>query len=493
MAGNHDYQVGQTIGRYQIVQLLGKGGMATVYKALDTRLERYVAIKVLHAAQEDETFLIRFEREAKALAHLSHPHIVKVLDYGDENGSPYLIMEYIGGGTLKDLMNQPMPWQQASQILLPLTQALEYAHSLNIIHRDVKPANILITENGQPMLSDFGIAKTLGQQTHTDLTGTGFGIGTPHYMAPEQGFGRKLDGRADIYSLGVIMYEMITGKLPFDADTPMAVVLMHATETPPLPREILPGIPEPVENVILRAMAKVPEDRFPSMASMGAALENLSRGVMPIVSVAPPVRVAQNVIPATQVVAPENIAEKIAGKPKKPARARSVGRWLLTFFGILIAALIAATIILSIGGAAVASKLIQSAFSTIGYSFTDIDVERTEYLTEEEATQALNNSIDMFSGDWIKSMEVNFQSPDRAFIAANTSYGQATIEVKIIESNGHPVFSLRKYNKIPLVLVGGILSTGINDGISKAMEDASFELDNLKITNSRITYDIVPK
>jgi serine/threonine protein kinase len=427
MSGNHDYQVGQAIGRYQIVQLLGKGGMATVYKALDTRLERYVAIKMLHAIEEDETFLIRFEREAKALAHLSHPHIVKVLDYGDENGSPYLIMEYIGGGTLKDRMGQPIPWQQASQILLPITQALDYAHNQNIIHRDVKPANILITEYDQPMLSDFGIAKTIGQQTHTDLTGTGFGIGTPHYMAPEQGFGKKLDGRADIYSLGVVMYEMITGRLPFDADTPMAVVLMHATETPPLPHEVFPGIPEPVENVILRAMAKIPEDRFPSMATMGAALENLSRGVMPVVSIAPPVKVSQQVLPATQVVMPEKSIEKA----KKPTRSRSVGRWLLTFFGILIAALVTATLIISLAGAAIASRLIQTAFSNIGYTFTDTDIERTEFLTEYEATQALNNSLDMFSGDWINSLDVNFQSPDRAFITADTSYGQATIEIKI--------------------------------------------------------------
>ena len=489
MSGNHDYQVGQAIGRYQIVQLLGKGGMATVYKALDTRLERYVAIKMLHATEEDETFLIRFEREAKALAHLSHPYIVKVLDYGDENGSPYLIMEYIGGGTLKDRMGQPIPWQQASQILLPITQALDYAHNQNIIHRDVKPANILITENDQPMLSDFGIAKTIGQQTHSDLTGTGFGIGTPHYMAPEQGFGKKLDGRADIYSLGVVMYEMITGKLPFDADTPMAVVLMHATETPPLPHEVLPGIPEPVENVILRAMAKIPQDRFPSMATMGTALENLSRGVMPVVSVTPPVKIAQQVLPTTQVVKPEKTFEKA----KKPTRSRSIGRWLLTFFSILIAALVAATLIISLTGAAVVSRLIQTAFSNIGYTFTDTDVERTEFLTEYEATQALNNSLDMFSGDWINSFNVNFQSPDRAFITAETNYGQATIEIKITESGGHPTFSLRKYNKVPLILIGGILSTGINTGISKAMDEANFELDNIKITDSRITYDIIPK
>ncbi len=445
-------------------------------------------LKVLLASGNDETFLIRFEREAKALAHLSHPNIVKVLDYGEENGSPYLVMEYVSGGTLKDRMGAPLPWQEAAKLLLPITHALQYAHSQNIIHRDVKPANILISDSGHPMLSDFGIAKMLGQQTTTDLTGTGFGIGTPHYMSPEQSFGKPLDGRADIYALGILFYELVTGKLPFDADTPMAVVLKHATEIPPLPSEILPGLPEQVENIILRSIAKVPEDRFPTMAAMGVALENLSRGILPPMAVLTQIPTRQSVIPATQMVQPDKPVETM----QKRTQSHKVLRWLVTFFGTLIGVLLLASILLSIGGAVLISRLIQTAFSKLDYTFVDTNIKRSEFLTEEEATDALSGTLDMYAADLAASFDVNFQSPDRAFLSAETKYGPAKLEVKITEKKGKPIFSLRKYNDFPLLLVGGILSKGINDGFSIAMDNAEFELNHLEISNTQIEYEIIP-
>lgn len=212
--------VGESLGRYQITAQLGTGGMATVYKAYDTRLERYVAIKVIRSEhKQDEGFLKRFEREAKTLAQLSHPNIVKVLDYGEYEGAPYLVMEYVGGGTLKK-KGVRRQWIEVARLLAPMARALEYAHQHNIIHRDVKPANFLLTETGAPMLSDFGIAKILESEETSQLTGTGVGISTPAYMAPEQGSGKGVDKRADIYSLGVVFYEMVTGQTPYQADTP---------------------------------------------------------------------------------------------------------------------------------------------------------------------------------------------------------------------------------------------------------------------------------
>ena len=267
---------GKSLGRYHIVQQLGEGGMASVYKAYDTRLERYVAVKVIRLEKDqDSSFLKRFEREAKALAKLSHPNIVHVDDYGEQDGVPYLVMDYIPGGTLKQRLGQPVNYQEAAKILAPVAHALYHAHMNGIVHRDVKPANVLMTAGGQPMLSDFGIAKLLEGEQTTELTGTGVGIGTPEYMAPEQGTGEKVDERADIYSLGVVFYELITGRKPFRADTPMAVVIKHITEPLPRPDSFVPGLPEEVDQIIFKAMAKHPKDRYQTMEQFAMALERL--------------------------------------------------------------------------------------------------------------------------------------------------------------------------------------------------------------------------
>ena len=271
---------GQSITRYHILEQLGEGGMATVYKAYDTRLERDVAFKVLRTdlfgqAVLDQV-LKRFEREAKSLAKLKHPNIVNILDFGEHEGMPYLVMEYLPGGTLKQKLGQAIPWQDAVHILLPVARGLSYAHQHGIIHRDVKPANILIDENNAPILTDFGIAKLLeGTEGHT-LTGSGVGVGTPEYMAPEQGIGASaIDARADIYSLGIVLYEMVTGRKPYIADTPMAVVLKQMTDPLPRPTDFVPDLPEAVEHLLIKALAKKPEDRYENMNSLITAMEGM--------------------------------------------------------------------------------------------------------------------------------------------------------------------------------------------------------------------------
>lgn len=274
--------IGLSLGRYHIIEQLGEGGMATVYKAYDTRLERDVAIKIIRRnafpPEQLERILKRFEREAKSLAKLSHPNIVGVLDYGEHEGSPYLVLVYLPGGTLKELMGKPMPWLEAVRLLIPVANALEYAHEHKVVHRDVKPANILLTEKDQPMLTDFGIAKILELEDGHTLTGTGMGVGTPEYMSPEQGMGREVDGRADIYSMGIIFYELITGRKPYTADTPMAVILKHMTDPLPRPGQFTSSLPEAVEKVLLKSLAKDPRDRYPDTRAFSAALENLMSG-----------------------------------------------------------------------------------------------------------------------------------------------------------------------------------------------------------------------
>lgn len=274
-----DSFIGHSFGRYHIIEKLGEGGMATVYKAYDTRLERDVAVKVIRKdAFSNEIIgliLKRFEREAKAMARLNHSNIVKVFDFGEHEGFPYLVMELLSGGTLKDRLGKPIPWQDAVLLLEPVARALGYAHEKGILHRDVKPSNILITEKNEPVLTDFGIAKLLGTEEGQTLTGTGVGVGTPEYMAPEQGLNKDVDGRADIYALGIILFEMVTGRKPYSADTPFAILLKQINDPLPDPRIFLKDIPDIVNNVIYKAMAKKPEDRFQNMNEFELALRNI--------------------------------------------------------------------------------------------------------------------------------------------------------------------------------------------------------------------------
>ncbi|MFN8455634.1 MAG: serine/threonine-protein kinase [Anaerolineae bacterium] len=268
---------GRQFGPYQIVAPLGEGGMAAVYKAYQPGMERYVALKVLprHFAH-DPQFVARFEQEAKILARLQHPHILPVFDYGQADGYAYIVMPFLHSGTLTDLMRgAPLPLAQIRRIISQVGDALDYAHSQGLIHRDVKPSNILLDERGNCLLTDFGIAKMIESSAH--LTATGGFIGTPAYMSPEQGLGQKIDGRSDIYALGIILYEMALGQVPYKAETPMAVVVKHINDPLPIPRQVNSSLPEGVEGVILKALAKQPEDRYATAGDMVQAL----RAVIP--------------------------------------------------------------------------------------------------------------------------------------------------------------------------------------------------------------------
>jgi len=281
---------GQSIGRYHIIERLGEGGMAVVYRAYDTHLDCDVAIKFIRtdmlAVGELEIALKRFQTEAHKMARLTHPNIVRVIDYGEHQGTPYLVMVYLTGGTLKQKLGSPLPCPDVARLLAPIARALEYAHQQGIIHRDVKPANILLTDTGQPMLSDFGVAKVLTSEGERSghLTGTGVGIGTPEYMAPEQVMGLPIDHRVDIYSLGVVLFELATGRRPFIADTPMAVAIKHVSDPLPRPKDLKPDLPDDIERILFKAMAKNPADRYQSMAEFAIDLEKLTGSQSPAAS-----------------------------------------------------------------------------------------------------------------------------------------------------------------------------------------------------------------
>jgi serine/threonine protein kinase len=268
------------LGGYSLVAELGRGGMATVYKAYQPRLERWVAVKVLDPAytSDDSDALDRFRREARAIAALRHPNVLTVYDYGEEEGMAYIVMEYVEGGTLKDrLRGEPFVPQRAVELSIGVGRALAYAHDRGIVHRDVKPANILLPREDWPLLADFGLVKL--QQARRALTQAGMILGTPHYTSPEQALGDAIDHRADIYGLGVVLFEVLTGRLPFEGNKAFDVLVMHVNDPPPKPRDLVSDIPQTLENIVLKAMAKSPDERYAGMqdmvASLGGVLDTL--------------------------------------------------------------------------------------------------------------------------------------------------------------------------------------------------------------------------
>lgn len=263
------FVIGETVGPYRLTEQLGQGGMATVFKAYHAALDRYVAIKVLHLAfMEDPSFLARFQREARVVARLDHPHIVPIYDFAEHEGRPYLVMKFIEGETLKARLERgKLPQSEILRIIETMGAALEYAHQQNVLHRDIKPSNVLVAQDNQLYLTDFGLAR-MAETGESSLTADRM-VGTPQYMSPEQALSKPdLDARSDIYSFGVMMYEMLVGRVPYNADTPFAIIHDHIYTPLPLPREANPDIPAPVERVLLKALAKDPLDRFASMSRL---------------------------------------------------------------------------------------------------------------------------------------------------------------------------------------------------------------------------------
>src|SRR5579884_3717486 len=270
-----DALIGRTLGQFIIRERIGSGGMATVFKAYQSTLERYVAIKVLPAFHaHDQIFVKRFVMEARSVARLAHPNIVQIHDFGQEDDNVfYIVMEYVDGGTLKDrLKMRALTVPESIDFVIQAAEGLGCAHSNGIIHRDVKPANMLLRKDGHLLLSDFGIAKML--EGTTNLTRAGTGIGTPQYMSPEQGTGQPVDRRSDIYSLGIVLFHCLTGRVPFNADSPLTITVKHLNE--PLPVAFLhhAGVPQAIEQVVVKMTAKSPQDRYQTAEELIEALTN---------------------------------------------------------------------------------------------------------------------------------------------------------------------------------------------------------------------------
>lgn len=340
------YLIGKTLGKHQVLEHIGHGGMSEVYKGQQTQLNRMVAIKVLHPFLADEEgFVVRFQREARIVATLRHPNIVQVydFDYNDDLAIYYMVMEYIDGPTLKNLLERtPLSPENTIHVGTAIADALDYAHQRGMVHRDIKPANIMFLNGTEPVLTDFGIARML---TLSGLTASGAMVGTPAYMAPEIGTGQAGTAHSDIYSLSVVLYQAVTGTLPFNAETPMGMVMEHINKEAPRPSLFMPEIPGALEQIILRGLEKDPADRFRTAGEMATALRQLmdpeqARQAPTLASEA-----STYAIVDSEAVLPVGSGEKDGigqrgGRRANPSRGLRMLRALLLAVGLALAVLI---------------------------------------------------------------------------------------------------------------------------------------------------------
>ncbi|MCB9078944.1 MAG: serine/threonine protein kinase [Anaerolineaceae bacterium] len=309
----NDPLIGKQLDEYRLEEMLGQGGMARVYRALDVRLDRWVAIKVIDASFRDDTdYMTRFEREAKAIAQLEHPHIVSLYRYGEVDGVLYMAMRYIEGSALNTLLksyrqeDKLIPTAEAHRVINQVCQALDYAHGRGVIHRDIKPANIMLDKQGNAFLADFGLALISDVGTRGEI------FGTPHYISPEQAMSSaSAVPQSDLYAIGVILYEMFTGELPFDADSALDVAMLHMTEPPQPPSEIRSELSPELEAVILKTLEKEPSDRYQSGAELIKALDQALKATSQVSLPLPP--------PSLSI--PYRVAQDVAARPLPPLPA----------------------------------------------------------------------------------------------------------------------------------------------------------------------------
>jgi serine/threonine-protein kinase len=380
--------VGQNIGPYQITGKIGEGGMAVVYKGFQQSLNRYVAVKVLRSElAQDEQFVERFRREALAVADLSHPNILHVYDAGVVQGLYYIVMAYVDGGSLKDVIGQgPMDVEMSVSIAAQMADALEHAHKRGLVHRDVKPNNILMTRDGRPLLTDFGIAKAVHESQ--GLTRTGTSIGTPEYMAPEQIQGQKVDGRTDLYALGIVLYEMLVGWAPFSSTTPVAALYKQVNEPPPPLRQANINVPDWLEAVTNKALAKRPQDRYQTGAELAAALR-------------------QRRVPAQASTAPMPSAKPVPSpqplkKPVEEKRRGGAAPILIIAIVLLFVAVAAAAVILLLSGGgdtAQATPRVVEVTKVVLPTSQEVSSYPAPVLLEPSAGAAVGNDV-RFEWQW---------------------------------------------------------------------------------------------
>ncbi len=424
--------IGKEIGKYRITERIGRGGMADVYRGIHTHLDRPVAVKVLHGhLMEGGDFIERFKREAKAVANLRHPNIVQVHDFDIQGDLIFMVMEYIDGTNLQqklvelDKTGERLPITQIASIVSDIAAALDYAHSQGMLHRDVKPSNIMLDAEGKAYLTDFGIAKIVGDNK---LTATGTLIGTPAYMSPEQGRGEELTEESDIYSLGVVAFEMLTGHVPYDAKTPIGIVHKQISEPVPRITELVDGVPVSAQEVIDRALAKTPEGRFSSAdeltGALRLALEALEATEDVLVQPTIEMSAAEHdklSAPTVTMEAGQSEPEPEAEKEKTPAVPSgsgklSTGAWVGIGAGVLVVAALLLTFVFDV--IPLGRDKIQPSYSVAG-------------------EQAFELGMNYFSvGDFDSALEAFDEAMGSGFLSADLCYHRGIANLELGDFNG---------------------------------------------------------
>jgi beta-lactam-binding protein with PASTA domain/tRNA A-37 threonylcarbamoyl transferase component Bud32 len=412
-------------GRYELTHLIARGGMAQVYRAMDRQLERPVALKVLFPELSvDRTFVERFRREAQAAANLSHPNIVPVFDWGEDDGSYFIVMEYVQGRPLSAVLRDPQQLspRDIATIGAGVAAALAFAHRHGVVHRDVKPGNILMTPDGDVKVTDFGIARAMN--TEESLTQTGAVMGTAAYFSPEQAEGKGVDSRSDIYSLGVVLYEMAVGRPPFTGDSPVAVASKHVRDQPVLPRQANPAVPPALEAVIMKAMAKNPDDRYGSAEELRADLLRFADG-RPVEAGDPGLTSVMTAVGATEAI-PMTTGRTMAVPPAGPPtdqedlERKKRTRNLIILLIVLLVAL-----------AVIAYFLLRS----LGVFGNNVTVPDVVGLTAGQATQTLHN--------------------DNLTVGSSTVRTSSTTKGDVLSTDPKAGASVGKNSAVDLVVSGG--------------------------------------
>ncbi len=478
--------IGKRFGNYEIESELGRGGMATVYRARQLTLNRAVAFKVLGPSfATDDTVRKRFEQEARAVAQLSHPHIVPVYDFGDDDklGVSFIVMELVSGGHIGALRGRKLAAAEIVPAIAQIGRALDYAHRQGIIHRDVKPGNILLNSDGRPMLTDFGLVRWDGASLHTE---TGITVGTPTYMSPEQAQGGELDGRADEYSLAMVLYELLTGRPAYAGGS--AVDVMHQIVYEPLPplRHFNSAVPREIETVVLHALARDRKDRYATAAEFADALDKTvkrGRGA--------PVNLAE--------VAAEDSAGGHAGgadertalmKPSLRERTRQAGRRALA--AVSRAALIAALVLLlvALAGALIAANLGASVAEQAlgGYAWPWADVSGAQPKMWDEATlQARIEPWLAANGlGTLANRQVRILPNNVVFLYGDTPYMPVSIELRLFVIGDALQVRWERLDGIMPFVAGDIVAAGANRGLQRAFDNAPVGIERVETKSGHL-------
>ena len=431
---------GKILGnRYELLCRVGTGGMAVVYKAKDKILNRFVAVKILREEfKENEEFIRRFNVESQAAASLSHQNIVQIYDVGEEDGLHYIVMEYLEGKTLKEYMNEKggkLPWREAANFSMQICRALEHAHSKHVVHRDIKPQNIIMTEEGKLKVADFGIARAANNTTTVNSTSAA--VGSAHYLSPEQARGGYTDCRSDIYSLGVVMYEMFTGRLPFDADTGVSVIMQHLHEQPEPPCSVNPDIPRGIEAIILKAMNKEQRLRYENAKDILDDLIAVYRNPNIKLSM---LHIDASELPQTRGGEPRKKRPPEASEnsaPRKKNRGKKKKKTHTALFVGIISVLIAVTVLLC------------GAYVLFFGTGSEVKVPKLVGMTYDEAAAAVLNASTKKVAFGITVERTEHSDKDKNIVISQTPAGGSAVkrsrEIKVVVSSGPVVLELEDY------------------------------------------------